>query len=251
LDLTGATFIGSEVTEVVAHIGQLFDCSLVGTRISDVTIERCDLRRTNLTRAAFVNFTCADASFRNAYLLYASIKDSTIEFADFGAANLSRAIFDKVHLRRASFRDGMLVEARISDLIADSADLTGARAARVELSQVSARHVSMQNCVLAGSRLQGLAIEDFDLRAADLAGAIVHDLKIPRLDASGAKLDQAEIGDVEVDEFIYSDDTTLPSVVLESKMIGTILGGGRFSLAPFVHRRAGIGHGSGAGQGTS
>ncbi|MFO0185201.1 MAG: pentapeptide repeat-containing protein [Alphaproteobacteria bacterium] len=151
------------------------------------------LRFANLSRTQFFNVVLSGADLRGATLDGAFMQQAQLNGAQLQGASLIRAELQGASLNGAHLQGALLLVAQ----------LRGAMLFQAQLQGASLYGAQLQGASLDGAQLQGAMLD-----RTQLQGALIADAQIWRLRAPGARLDDAQLRDLQ-----FSDAPPCPDEV--------------------------------------
>lgn len=165
-DLSGTTFVGTDLRRAALYCARLAGCDLRGAHL-----ERSDLRGAVLSGANLAGATLDEADMRAAILCAA---DPVLGLRWVGGASMDGARLDR---------------ADLSDAVAHAVDFTGCSLRGAKLRNANLKNAIMIDANLDGVDLRGAKIQGVQFQGAILTGVDVAVLGLPAKTLAGCVLD--------------------------------------------------------------
>jgi uncharacterized protein YjbI with pentapeptide repeats len=219
--LDGAQLQGARLDRAHLRGARFEEAHLQGASLFGAQLEGASLRRAHLQGASLYA-----AHLQRALLIEAQLQGAWLEGAQLQSAQLIGAKMQGALLVNTQLQGALLMEAHLqgAQLIGRGgvqlqgaslagAHLQGASLFHAQLQGASLYEAQLQGASLFGAQLQGASLRGAQLQGAllsraQLQGALIADAQIWRLRAPGARLDDAQLRDLD-----FNDATPCPDEV--------------------------------------
>ncbi|MFO0197438.1 MAG: pentapeptide repeat-containing protein, partial [Alphaproteobacteria bacterium] len=192
-DLRGATLDGAFMQQAQLNGAQLQGASLIRAQLQGASLDRAQLQ--------------------DAWLVWAQLQGASLSQAQLQGASLEEAQLQGARLWEAQLQGASLEQAELQGASLNGAHLQGALLLVAQLRGAMLIQAQLQGASLYGAQLQGASLDGAQLQGAmldrtQLQGALIADAQIWRLRAPGARLDDAQLRDLQ-----FSDAPPCPDEV--------------------------------------
>ena len=220
VDLTGADLRGAtldrasmqqaqldraQLQRASLYRAQLQGARLNGAQMQGASLDGAQLQGASLHRTQLQGASLNLAQLQGASLLGAQLQGASLQQAQLQDASLFEAELQGAWLGSAELQGASLDQAQLQGAFLDRAQLQGARLDRAELQGAELFRAQMQGARLNGAQMQGASLDRAQLQGASLdgaqlQGALIADAQIWRLRAPGARLDDAQFRDLDIND---------------------------------------------------
>ncbi|MBF0289042.1 MAG: pentapeptide repeat-containing protein [SAR324 cluster bacterium] len=167
--------------------------NLQGAVLSDITMVRANLTRTNLRNAVLDDVDFSDGDLEGADLESATLTDVKLTRANLVRVNLQNAMLDDCQLRRAVFIDANLQHTTLHEVNLQRADFQEANLSfaiirNSELQEAQFNEATMRNAQILGVDAAELRAHKIDLRGGKILGANMEKSSFRQARLDGAKI---------------------------------------------------------------